>query len=394
MAKFCGRCGTRLDSEGYCPNGCDGWERPALKNDFLWEQTEEKRPKRRLGLVLAVILAVILLGVGAVSTAVYFGVIDIPVVSGLLEKAGIEPKQSRAERDTTDGQDHDDLSDAEASDEDALYDELLAAMQAAAEFSKNWDPDVLMSNDGAIEVLEGWTYFYPVEYKGIHSLEDWKNEMRKYYTEDVVAREVDDDSARYLEGLGTLYTRSDECAGFLERNGKLYMGFTGLGGITSSLKTYVSSDIKDDGTWLTLTIYPDDEIYGMDGPGEIRCKRENGRWVFDRLIDLPVGNPPFVNYEEAIGTLDSQGYPIGGFLLSEDEAREIARQYWDIEPGEVGEEGYLMSIHDYGMYIGDGGTKYYIFALRWLVEDEAPHWSTLEQIKVNIRTGECSSYPN
>lgn len=45
MAKFCGRCGARLDSEGYCPNRCDGWGRGAAAPQPL--SRKEQRALRK-----------------------------------------------------------------------------------------------------------------------------------------------------------------------------------------------------------------------------------------------------------------------------------------------------------------------------------------------------------
>lgn len=118
MAKFCGKCGTKLDeATGLCPN-CD-IEKIRNNNDEITETNVNnskinqilnkkeinkrrklvKEVKRPLGKKICVSLLkfflisllVLLVGVGVVGTLVYFGKIDIPEVRYIMKKNGIEP---------------------------------------------------------------------------------------------------------------------------------------------------------------------------------------------------------------------------------------------------------------------------------------------------------------
>lgn len=128
MAKFCGRCGTRLDSEGYCPNRCDGWGRGAAAPQPLSRKEQRalrkqakhdakkaakqakrdakkaaKRAKRaamttgqKVGRFFLVVLIVVLVGAGLLTATSYYGITDIPVIQGAMERAGIGIKSGTA----------------------------------------------------------------------------------------------------------------------------------------------------------------------------------------------------------------------------------------------------------------------------------------------------------
>ena len=122
MAKFCGRCGARLDSEGYCPNRCDGRGRGAAapqplsrkeqralrkqaKHDAKKAAKQAKRDAKKAAKrakraamttgqkvgrfflkLLGILLALAVLAAAAVCALVYFEIVDIPVVSSIMEK--------------------------------------------------------------------------------------------------------------------------------------------------------------------------------------------------------------------------------------------------------------------------------------------------------------------
>ena len=117
MAKFCGKCGAKLDGSGHCPN-CDGGYRKAAATDHntppaapvsrkeqrkLRKQAKRdakkaaKRAKRaamttgqKVGRfflkLLGILLALAVLVTAAACALVYFGIVDIPVVSNIMEK--------------------------------------------------------------------------------------------------------------------------------------------------------------------------------------------------------------------------------------------------------------------------------------------------------------------
>lgn len=75
MAKFCGRCGTRLDeATGLCPN-CDR----AILAELSKKRKKSSGGAKRFFVVLGVILLVLILLAGALLALDYFEVIDLPV---------------------------------------------------------------------------------------------------------------------------------------------------------------------------------------------------------------------------------------------------------------------------------------------------------------------------
>lgn len=77
----------------------------------------------------------------------------------------------------------------------------------------------------------------------------------------------------------------------------------------------------------------------------------------------------------------------GGRLISEDEAYQIAYDFWDFTPGDVDpESGYKLSVALLDTVSGSDGHTYYAFGFRWLVVD---HYSMIDMIYINQRTGEC-----
>ena len=76
--------------------------------------------------------------------------------------------------------------------------------------------------------------------------------------------------------------------------------------------------------------------------------------------------------------------------LTEDEAKELAYQYWDYTPGDVDSEtGYRLGVFS-GEMQQELGKNYYIFWMRWLVD--GTHWSTVDAVMVDASTGECARY--
>lgn len=78
--------------------------------------------------------------------------------------------------------------------------------------------------------------------------------------------------------------------------------------------------------------------------------------------------------------------------ITAEEAYAIACEYWDYQEGEIDEEtGFELYMIDDGMLEHDG-TAYYSFRLRWQVTSEnGESWlSTVDQVYINARTGECS----
>lgn len=76
--------------------------------------------------------------------------------------------------------------------------------------------------------------------------------------------------------------------------------------------------------------------------------------------------------------------------ISEDEAYDMACEYWNYTEGDVDEgNGYELYISDGGLLEGSDGNHYYGFRLRWWVI-EANHGSTIDYLYINAETGECS----
>lgn len=78
--------------------------------------------------------------------------------------------------------------------------------------------------------------------------------------------------------------------------------------------------------------------------------------------------------------------------ITPDEAYEIACRYWDFEEGDIADEtGFELFLGAEGT-VEQNGTTYYAFRLRWLVtgEDGSSWMSTVDQVYVNAKTGECT----
>lgn len=78
--------------------------------------------------------------------------------------------------------------------------------------------------------------------------------------------------------------------------------------------------------------------------------------------------------------------------ITPEQAYVIACEYWDYQEGDIAEEtGFELYLYDDGT-VEHNGTLYYAFRLRWQVVDESgSSWmSTVDQVYINARTGECS----
>ena len=90
-------------------------------------------------------------------------------------------------------------------------------------------------------------------------------------------------------------------------------------------------------------------------------------------------------YDQPIETPESEE-----IALTEDEARELACQYWNYTPGDIAEEtGFPLGVSSGGMQ-QEGEKNYYVFMMRWLVD--GTHWSTIGIVMVDASTGECVPY--
>ena len=76
-------------------------------------------------------------------------------------------------------------------------------------------------------------------------------------------------------------------------------------------------------------------------------------------------------------------------LISEEQAMEIASDYWDIKTGDVADNGFTFRIQSMGTTQTPKGEAVYLIALRWLVElEESSHYSTVDMVWVDMMTGE------
>lgn len=119
MAKFCKRCGSRLDEmTGRCPN-CDRYEynpnpwemenpmgipaqeKPLTKKELKAEKKKQKRAQRTFKQkikrffikLLAVILALLIAAGGCMCTLVYFDKIDVPIIKNVFNKIGVSRQE-------------------------------------------------------------------------------------------------------------------------------------------------------------------------------------------------------------------------------------------------------------------------------------------------------------
>jgi len=77
--------------------------------------------------------------------------------------------------------------------------------------------------------------------------------------------------------------------------------------------------------------------------------------------------------------------------ITEEEAYEIVRDYWNFVPGTVAEEtGYELFLNSFGSMTGSDGRTYYEIRCQWLVDGDTEwgHLSTIDMMYVDAETGE------
>ncbi len=86
MAKFCGKCGSKLDqTTGLCPK-CDA--------DKIQKRKKRKILKRCIGLAAFLLLVCI----GVTGVMIYLGKVDLPVFSAMVERAEKRENSTETER--------------------------------------------------------------------------------------------------------------------------------------------------------------------------------------------------------------------------------------------------------------------------------------------------------
>lgn len=78
MKKYCGKCGAKLNKKRLCPN-CD---KQAIS------KSKQKLKKYTIRFLISFLVLVILF-TGITSTLVYFGIIDFPIISDVMEYGNI-----------------------------------------------------------------------------------------------------------------------------------------------------------------------------------------------------------------------------------------------------------------------------------------------------------------
>ena len=90
MKKYCGKCGAKLNKKRLCPN-CD---KQAIS------KSKQKLKKYSIRFLITFLVLVILF-TGITSTLVYFGIIDFPIISDVMEKTGLIDNKNNQEDDST-----------------------------------------------------------------------------------------------------------------------------------------------------------------------------------------------------------------------------------------------------------------------------------------------------
>lgn len=80
--------------------------------------------------------------------------------------------------------------------------------------------------------------------------------------------------------------------------------------------------------------------------------------------------------------------------ISQEEAYQIACDYWDFTPGDVADEtGFELFVsYDTTITSQNSGKTYYCYLLRWMVEagSDTAHLSTCDWVYIDAESGECS----
>lgn len=120
MAKFCGKCGSKLDeATGLCPN-CDAGkpEENSIKKEEAVQKLTIGRRVRKIFLKLFLLLALLAVAAGGVLVALtYYGVTDIAAVNELLTLAGFKD----AAEESDDSENMQEAYRAPAPDADSYY---------------------------------------------------------------------------------------------------------------------------------------------------------------------------------------------------------------------------------------------------------------------------------
>lgn len=167
--------------------------------------------------------------------------------------------------------------------------------------------------------------------------------------------------------------------------------------------TYMEMTIADtmtdlgDGTYqVDFTIYTVDweyaeagggitrkEIYGLSGTQAAESPHLE-RYKTGTALVRDYENGDFASYQLIRYQVEVPEAPT---YISEKEAMEIARRFWEVEPGEIDSEtGFPLAVEC--VQTPEDGEPVYRMSLRWLVENS--HWSTLDTLTIDAVTGETS----
>lgn len=182
-------------------------------------------------------------------------------------------------------------------------------------------------------------------------------------------------------GSWSYYQNDQPVTGWLSLNGTwYYIDNTGIMTIGWQNVNGTWYYMDDSGAMATGWQWIGDNWYFMDSTGAMRTG-----WI---TLD---GARYFMDNSGAWNESRSQPSAIAN--ISEDEAYEIACEYWNYTPGCVSEDtGYKLFLV-YDGQIKKKGNQYYIFRLRWWIPEEAG-WgnrtATIDSLYVNAKTGECT----
>lgn len=81
--------------------------------------------------------------------------------------------------------------------------------------------------------------------------------------------------------------------------------------------------------------------------------------------------------------------------ISQEDAYQIACDYWNFTPGDIAEEtGFeLFVTYDTTLTVQRTGKTYYCYLLRWMVDEgtDTAHLSTCDWVYIDAESGECTS---
>ena len=165
--------------------------------------------------------------------------------------------------------------------------QIIDAMENAAAFYDGWFYQQIYVDRSDVIEANAFVIYHAVDYGGICSLEEWKNEARKFYAETIVEK-----FAAWDAGLGS------EFHGWIEQNGKLYIAApTGLG--DNFVERYYVKLLNSSETQAEVALYiVNNWDHSLRDPYIVTCTLNNGHLVFDMVIDLPQDKPYFISYEE------------------------------------------------------------------------------------------------